>query len=107
MISNQVINEVKNRLINTYKPEAIYLFGSYAWGKPNEDSDLDLLIVINETKLPPHKRPVAGYLALYEIDGPPTDILVYTKSEFNTLIKKTYNLSYKIKTKGKLIYARA
>ncbi len=44
MIEKKVIDEVKNRLVNTYNPIAIYLFGSYAWGIPTEDSDLDLLI---------------------------------------------------------------
>ena len=50
MISQEVIEEVKNRLIKTYNPIAIYLFGSYAWGTPNEDSDLDLLIVVDKSE---------------------------------------------------------
>jgi len=43
MISQETIEEVKNRLVKTYDPISIYLFGSYAWGHPTEDSDLDLL----------------------------------------------------------------
>ena len=41
MISKEVIKEVKNRLVKTYDPIAIYIFGSYAWGTPTLDSDLD------------------------------------------------------------------
>ena len=44
MIKREVIDEVKNRLVKAYDPLAIYLFGSYAWGTPTEDSDLELLI---------------------------------------------------------------
>lgn len=33
----------KNRLVKTYDPIAIYLFGSYTWGAPSEESGLDLV----------------------------------------------------------------
>ena len=48
MITNEVIEEVKNRLVKTYDPLAIYLFGSYAWGTPTEESDLDLVIIVDQ-----------------------------------------------------------
>ena len=41
----QTLNEIVRRLVADYKPEKIILFGSYAYGEPNEDSDLDMLIV--------------------------------------------------------------
>lgn len=34
MINKQIIKQVKERLVITYKPLKIYLFGSYAWGYP-------------------------------------------------------------------------
>ncbi len=40
------MEDVKNRLVRAYNPLTIYLFGSYAWGTPTEDSDLDLVIVV-------------------------------------------------------------
>jgi predicted nucleotidyltransferase len=48
MVTKDLLEEVKNRLV-TYNPIAIYLFGSYVWGKPTEDSDLDLLIVVDQS----------------------------------------------------------
>jgi hypothetical protein len=39
VISQTVIEEVKRRLIEVYDPAKIYLFGSYAWGVPHEESD--------------------------------------------------------------------
>ncbi|MFA9393039.1 MAG: nucleotidyltransferase domain-containing protein [Prolixibacteraceae bacterium] len=33
-------------------PEKIILFGSYAYGQPNEESDIDLLIIKNISRLP-------------------------------------------------------
>ncbi|HDO26425.1 MAG TPA: nucleotidyltransferase domain-containing protein, partial [Nitrospirae bacterium] len=64
MIAPELMEIVKSRLINTYNPEVIYLFGSYAWGKPDEDSDLDLLVVVEKSDERFYKRGVAGYKSL-------------------------------------------
>ena len=37
-------------IIQKFNPEKIILFGSYAWGKPTTDSDVDLLIIMNSKK---------------------------------------------------------
>ena len=55
MINQKTINEIRDIIVETYQPEKIILFGSYANGNPTEDSDLDLLIVL-ETALPKPKR---------------------------------------------------
>jgi len=39
------LNKIVRRVVDAYRPEKIILFGSYAYGKPNADSDLDLLII--------------------------------------------------------------
>ena len=38
------IAEITDKIVKEFKPEKIILFGSYAWGKPNKDSDIDLLV---------------------------------------------------------------
>lgn len=44
------LKAVTKRIVESYDPEKIILFGSYAWGRPNEDSDFDLLIVKKNKK---------------------------------------------------------
>ncbi len=47
------IKQIKSKIINKLKylkPEKIILFGSYAYGSPTEDSDLDLCIVVKRYK---------------------------------------------------------
>ena len=39
------LNKIVDKLIEAYQPEKIILFGSYAYGRPDADSDLDLLII--------------------------------------------------------------
>jgi len=106
MINKETIEEVKNRLVKAYNPIAIYLFGSYAWGSPTEDSDLDILIVVDKSDEKSYKRPLQGYDVLYGMDIS-KDIIVYTKEEFENKSNNITTLIYKIKKEGKVLYARA
>lgn len=40
-----IIRRIAKKIASKYKPEKIILFGSYAYGKPRKDSDIDLLII--------------------------------------------------------------
>jgi predicted nucleotidyltransferase len=43
MIESSIVDIAVRRLAETYNPEAIFLFGSYAWGDPEKASDIDIL----------------------------------------------------------------
>jgi len=45
MIREEVINEVKDRLVEKFKPQRIIIFGSQARGTADEKSDVDILVV--------------------------------------------------------------
>ena len=50
----KIHNEIKamvDRIVKNYKPEKIILFGSFALGKPNIDSDIDLFVECKEEKI--------------------------------------------------------
>jgi predicted nucleotidyltransferase len=106
MINKAQIEEVKNRLITTYNPIAIYLFGSYAWGTPTEDSDLDLLVVIDTSDEKSYERTRAGQRALFGL-GISKDLIVYTKDEFERISQDSTTLGSKIKKDGELIYEKS
>lgn len=106
MFNSQAIENIKTALIKEYRPVAIYIFGSYAWGHPDDESDLDLLIVVEKADEDRIKMLVRGYLALSGIRGA-KELVAYTKDEFDELSSDTTRLSYKIKHEGKLIYGQA
>ncbi len=56
MITAAQINLLKDIIVETMQPKKVYLFGSYAHGISNEDSDLDILIEIEKSYLPKVKR---------------------------------------------------
>jgi predicted nucleotidyltransferase len=49
MVSEKKIEEIASKIAEGFNPEKIILFGSYALGNPNRNSDLDFLIVKNQT----------------------------------------------------------
>jgi len=101
-----IIQEVTSRLVDTYQPLEIYLFGSYAWGQPDQDSDLDLVVIVENSNEKSYKRPIPGYDALLNMRIP-NDIIVYTKKEWDELASNVTTLAYKIKNHGKRLYGRA
>jgi predicted nucleotidyltransferase len=48
----KIIIEIVERIIKEYKPKKVILFGSYAYGEPTEDSDIDVLIVTERNLSP-------------------------------------------------------
>jgi predicted nucleotidyltransferase len=48
MVTMQEIQDVCNQIVQQFHPEKVILFGSYAYGTPRPDSDVDLLVVMPE-----------------------------------------------------------
>jgi predicted nucleotidyltransferase len=46
MVDEKRIFELSERIVREFHPEKIILFGSYAYGQPGPDSDVDLLVVL-------------------------------------------------------------
>jgi predicted nucleotidyltransferase len=46
MVDEKRITDLSERIIREFQPERIILFGSYAYGQPRPDSDVDLLVVL-------------------------------------------------------------
>lgn len=75
MIARSQIKAFCQTVAREFKPKRIILFGSYAYGKPTEDSDVDLLVV-----MPFKGRPaVKSVEILSRVQAPfPLDLLVRT-----------------------------
>jgi predicted nucleotidyltransferase len=47
MVAANQIHDCARRVAEMFHPEKVVLFGSYAYGSPTDDSDIDLLVVMN------------------------------------------------------------
>jgi len=104
-ISPVIRKEVIRRLVDEFQPETIYLFGSYAWGKPNEDSDMDLMVIVPQSREKPIQRAVRAQRSLLGVKAA-VDVLVKTKKEFQHYTSVKASLEAQIAREGKLIYGR-
>ncbi len=106
MITKAQIDEIVRRIVEYCHPERIILFGSYASGTANDDSDLDLAVVW-DTDLPKHERTIAVRQAIRAKGKKwffPMDILVYTPEEMEEWKENPYHLIHEIILTGKTIY---
>jgi len=100
-IKQEIINLLRN--LKLYK---VLVFGSYACGKANEESDVDLLVILdkhglsnNYMEILQNKRIVSKQLrALRKII--PIDLLVYTKDEWKILQKSESSFFKRIEKEG-------
>lgn len=99
------LEKVLQLIVERYQPEKIILFGSYAYGTPRRDSDVDLLIV-KDTDADPHDRAIEVQRAFDEAqDGLSFTILVRTPRELQQRLDWHDPFIAKIVQKGLVLYA--
>ena len=86
-----------------YGVERVYLFGSYAYGTPTEDSDFDFYIVVDDSQTDTLELMARAYSACSEIKQHPVDILVGTNSKFESR-KQRPTIESEVYNKGVLLY---
>lgn len=102
-ISQDLLNEVTRRLAAEFQPEQVWLFGSHAWGQPDEGSDLDLLVVVRESEETAVRRAQRAHRCLSGL-GIAKDIMVKTRQELERFRNVRSSLEAEILERGRLIY---
>jgi predicted nucleotidyltransferase len=104
-IPTTLLDEVVERLVDEFSPDRIILFGSHAWGRPHEDSDLDLLVLVSESDERPHRRASRAHRCLRGIAAP-MDLVVKTRGELERFASDPTSLEAEILERGIVIYGR-
>lgn len=108
MMLQDYLNELKFILtkVNPYKA---ILFGSYAYGKITEDSDIDLIVVMDKNEMPKNfSERMNNYSSIKKHfmvlkKRVPMDLIVYTKPEWDKFIEADNSFTREILEKGKLL----
>ena len=99
------LDKLKELIVNVVPVEQIYLFGSYAYGTPRKDSDLDLFIILkDEVQLRDIEAAIIIRQAISEYQTMPLDLIVIKKSQYLER-KAAPTLERKIAREGILLYA--
>lgn len=103
-ITAKKIRQAARKIAAALRPDKIILFGSFAYGKPTPDSDVDLLIVM-ESNVHPHER----FRQVSELLYPrpfPVDIIVRTPAELRERLALGDCFFREITQKGIVLYER-
>lgn len=101
MVTMRQIEDVSHQIAQQFHPERILLFGSYAWGTPSPDSDVDLLVII-----PFEGKPVAKSVEMrLKVKPPfPVDLLVRTPEKVRERLALGDPFIRSILEEGKVLY---
>jgi predicted nucleotidyltransferase len=104
MVTDRQISALARQIAEQFSPEQVILFGSYAYGTPTPDSDVDLLIVM-PAKGPPVDKAIEIRLA---IDVPfSVDLLVRTPAQIKTRLRMNDFFMQDVIEKGRTLYDRS
>jgi len=104
LISAEKINEVVERIVSNVNPEKVILFGSYAEGNFDDNSDLDILVV-KDMDIPRYKRSrkIRKYLRGVKV---PIDLLVYSQKEIDEWKDNEHAFISKVLENGEVLYGQ-
>ena len=97
------LDEMVRRLVESFRPERIFLFGSRARGNETADSDYDLLMVVSDSPLPRYRRDQAAFRVLCGV-GAGKDVIVMTRREFDVKRSAVCSLPSIVEREGRLVY---
>lgn len=98
------LKEITDKIVKEIDPEKVILFGSYVWGNPGPDSDIDIAVIENSDLDKRERQLKLGWILIDS--GVPTDILSFTPSEIKHRTEIGDFFTKDIINKGKVLYAR-
>ena len=102
-IPSGLLEEAVERLKAEFQPEQIFLFGSHAWGTPDEDSDVDLMVIVSESRERSIQRMQRAHRCLGGI-GFAKDVLVPTRAQVDRYKHLRASLFHQVLAKGRKLY---
>jgi predicted nucleotidyltransferase len=98
----RVIRRFVRQVADRFAPEKIILFGSYAYGTPHEDSDVDLLVV-----MPCRNQLDQGFKIRCAVEAPfPLDLIVRTPKQMKWRLEEGESFLTEVVTRGKVLYEK-
>ncbi len=102
-LDENLLESATQRLVAEFQPEEVWLYGSHAWGHPNEDSDVDLFVVVPHSNETPIRRSQRAHRCLRGLRMP-KDVLVETRQEVDRVKEFKTSLENIILTRGRRLY---
>ena len=99
--NSEQILALTQQIVTQFHPRQVILFGSFAYGHPTADSDVDLLVVLDRESVSLHDTAMISQA----VDHPfPLDIVVQSAARWEANLREGASFAREISEKGKILY---
>ena len=102
-IDLEMLAEVTSRIVGAVHPEKIVLFGSHVWGRPTDDSDIDLMVIVDRSEQPGYRLAREIYRSLRGLRVP-VEVVVRTRAEMERGATVKTSLECRVLEEGRVLH---
>ena len=102
-IDEALLQTATQRLEAEFQPDQIWLYGSHAWGTPNEDSDVDLMVIVRDSDETSVRRSQRAHHCLRGLRMS-KDVVVPTRAQVDRYKHLRASLFHQVLTQGRKLY---
>jgi len=102
-IDEALLQTATQRLVAEFQPDQIWLYGSHAWGTPNEDSDVDLMVIVRDSDETSVRRSQRAHHCLRGLRMS-KDVVVPTRAQVDRYKHLRASLFHQVLTQGRKLY---
>ena len=103
-VTKRLLAQMSDRIVRAFHPHEVILFGSFAYGRPHQDSDVDLFVIM------PSRESMAKRMIRVDrvarVRGVPLDVLVFTPGEVKRRLVQGDMFIEEVLTRGRVLYQR-
>jgi predicted nucleotidyltransferase len=103
-VTPELLADITQRIVDAFHPYKVILFGSYAYGTPHKESDLDLFVLMDSAESMPSRM-----TRVYQVAEAPflsMDVLVFTPAELQARLEAGDQFYFDLLARGKMLYDR-
>jgi len=101
MVDVSTIQKMGSKIGAEFGPETVVLFGSYAYGEPSADSDIDLLVIVPQDQADSH---LAAQIRLALPSRYPIDVIAQSQQRIHERLAQNDVFFSEIMNKGRILY---
>lgn len=101
-VTRRLLARITRQIVEHFHPEKVILFGSYAYGRPTSESDVDLLVIMDSSERPARRTTLVSSVCRPRHLG--MDILVYTSAEVKQRLEMGDFFIGEILQAGRVLY---
>ena len=103
-VPKRELDRIVHRLVEAYDPIRVCLFGSFSWGQPHWNSDLDFCIIVKTDEEAKHREKAHKVFSHFVRKN--VDFYLCSKRQFEKMISNPATMEHKIHHEADVLYSQ-